>query len=284
MKPSDATSTVVSTRASVAAGHGLVRTSFVGCSMRLRSPARSRGRTGRSRSALPTSAGGTPARPSPGGRREGSRSPCRGRAPWRPGSARAAEVGRHLAADALATSSRAFQMPSGRAVRLRRGRQVDDRLGQVELRLGQAHELDRPRRGVGHHERHRVGHADVLAGQDHEPAGDEARVLPRLEHAGEPVEAGIGVRPADALDERADDVVVVVFAVAQGLVPMAASASASVTCGARSGWRVRGQGDGDLEVVRSWRPSPSRRGQVRRRASWSAVAPSASRPRSRQRR
>ena len=64
---------------------------------------------------------------------------------------------------------------------------------------------------------HRVGHADVLAGQDHQPAGDEAGVLPRFEHAGQPVEAGVGIGAADALDERADDVVVVVAAVAQRL-------------------------------------------------------------------
>ena len=40
-------------------------------------------------------------------------------------------------------------------------------------------------------------------------------VLARLEHAGEPVEAGVDVRAADALDERGDDVVVLVVAVAQ---------------------------------------------------------------------
>ena len=75
---------------------------------------------------------------------------------------------------------------------------MDHGLGQVELGLGQADELDGPGRGVGHDQRHRVGHADVLGGQDHEPAGDEAGVLPRLEHAGQPVEAGVGVGAPDA--------------------------------------------------------------------------------------
>ena len=77
--------------------------------------------------------------------------------------------------------------------------QVDDRLGQVELGLGQAHELDGPGGGVGHHQGQRVGHADVLAGQDDQAPGDEPGVLARLEHAGQPVEAGVGIRAPDAL-------------------------------------------------------------------------------------
>ena len=94
---------------------------------------------------------------------------------------------------------------------------MDHGLGQVELRLGQAHVLDGVAGGDGHDEAPRVGHADVLAGQDDEAPGDEAGVLARLEHAGQPVEAGVGVAAPDALDERADHVVVLVAAVAQGL-------------------------------------------------------------------
>ena len=90
-------------------------------------------------------------------------------------------------------------------------------VGQVELGLGQPDELDGPGGGVGDHERQRVGHADVLAGEDHQAPGDEAGVLPGLEHAGEPVEAGVGVGAPDALDEGGDDVVVVVAPVAEGL-------------------------------------------------------------------
>ena len=44
----------------------------------------------------------------------------------------------------------------------------------------------------------------------HQPAGDEARVLPRLEHPGEVVQRGVDVGAADRLDEAADDVVVLV--------------------------------------------------------------------------
>ncbi len=56
---------------------------------------------------------------------------------------------------------------------------------------------------------------DVLRGEDHEPPRDEARVLAGLDHPREPVEAGVDVGAADALDERRQDVVVLVVAVAQ---------------------------------------------------------------------
>src|SRR5205085_4340071 len=52
-------------------------------------------------------------------------------------------------------------------VRLGSGGQIDDGVGQVQLGLGQTHELHGPGRGVGHDQGHGVGHADVLAGQHH---------------------------------------------------------------------------------------------------------------------
>src|SRR5688500_12141858 len=96
----------------------------------------------------------------------------------------------------------------GRAVRLGGGRQVDHRFGQIELRLGKADVLDGVGGGGGHDEGHRVGYADVLRSEDDEAAGDEAGVLPRFEHAGQPVDAGVRVGAPDRLDEGADDVVV----------------------------------------------------------------------------
>ena len=86
---------------------------------------------------------------------------------------------------------------------------------------------------------------DVLAGEDDEAAGDEAGVLPGLEHAGQPVEAGVGVGAPDRLDEGGDDVVVLVAPVAQGLRAEAASASSRVTCPAVLG---RARGDRHLEA------------------------------------
>ena len=93
---------------------------------------------------------------------------------------------------------------------------MDDGLGEVETRFGHADELDGAGGGVGHEQRLRVGHADVLGREDHEPAGDETRVLTRFQHAREPVQPGIGIRSADALDERGQDVVVLVVAVPHG--------------------------------------------------------------------
>src|SRR2546430_2351927 len=95
-------------------------------------------------------------------------------------------------------------------VRLRRQGQMDGRLGQVDPGLGQPDELHRVRGRDRHAERRRVGHPDVLARVHDQPPGDEARVLPRLDHPGQVVQRGVGVAAADALDERADDVVMLV--------------------------------------------------------------------------
>ena len=45
---------------------------------------------------------------------------------------------------------------------------------------------------------------------DDEATGDEPRILACLDHASEVVERGVGIRAANRLDERADDVVVLV--------------------------------------------------------------------------
>ena len=97
-----------------------------------------------------------------------------------------------------------------RRVRLRRAGQVDRRLGEVQLRLRQPDVLERLRGGDGDDERPRIGVADVLGGEDHHPAGDEARILAALEHRGEVVHGRVGVAAAHRLDERGDDVVVLV--------------------------------------------------------------------------
>ena len=79
---------------------------------------------------------------------------------------------------------------------------------------GQPDELERVGRRRRHDERLRIGHADVLAGEDHHPADDEPGVLAGFEHPAQPVDRGVGVGAAHRLDERADDVVVVVAPVA----------------------------------------------------------------------
>ena len=84
------------------------------------------------------------------------------------------------------------------------------RVGEVEPGLGHPDQLHRLRRGDRGGERGRVGQPDVLAGEDHQPSGDEAGVLPRFDHPGQVVHRGVGVGAAHRLDEGAGDVVVLV--------------------------------------------------------------------------
>ena len=73
----------------------------------------------------------------------------------------------------------ALDVAHGRPVRLagsdRLGgrREIDRRLGQRVLRLGQADPVERLRGRHGHLEGARVGVADVLGGADDQPPGDE---------------------------------------------------------------------------------------------------------------
>ncbi len=82
-------------------------------------------------------------------------------------------------------------------------REVDLRLRIADQRHG-LHRRDRDGQGRG------VGKPDVLAREDHEAAGDEAGVLPRLHHPREVVQSRIDIAAADALDQGAGDVVVLV--------------------------------------------------------------------------
>jgi len=60
----------------------------------------------------------------------------------------------------------------------------------------------------GEDQRLRVAEPDVLRSKDDEPPRDEERILPAIDHPHEPVERAVGIRPADALDEGRDGVVV----------------------------------------------------------------------------
>ena len=54
-------------------------------------------------------------------------------------------------------------------------------------------------RGDRNPERRRVGQADVLGRGDHQSPGDEARILPALEHLRQPVDRRVRVGAANAL-------------------------------------------------------------------------------------
>jgi len=60
----------------------------------------------------------------------------------------------------------------------------------------QLYGLRRRDRGL---QRDRFGHPDVLAGQDHQPARDESRVLAGDQHAGQVVQCGVDVRASHRL-------------------------------------------------------------------------------------
>ena len=68
--------------------------------------------------------------------------------------------------------------------------------------------IDRLRGGGGYRQRPRIGVADVLGGEDHHPAHDEARILAALEHHREVVQRGIWIGAARGLDPCGDVVVV----------------------------------------------------------------------------
>ena len=59
-----------------------------------------------------------------------------------------------------------------------------------------------------HQKRLRVGVANILRSVNHNTASDKLGILPRINHAREPIDRGIGVAAAHGLDERTDDVVV----------------------------------------------------------------------------
>ena len=54
----------------------------------------------------------------------------------------------------------------------------------------------------------RIGIANILRSLNHNAAGDKLRILPRVDHAREPIDRGIGVAAAHGLDERTDNVIV----------------------------------------------------------------------------
>ena len=131
-------------------------------------------------------------------------------------------------------------------------------LGEVEPGLGHADQLHGLGGGDRGRQRGRVGQADVLAGQDHQPPRDEARVLARLDHPGQVVQRGVDVGAADRLDEGADHVVVLValpVVADRGLVD---GASRRLEVDRRRS-RRDGRAGGRLEEV-------SARGRHRRRA------------------
>ncbi len=83
-------------------------------------------------------------------------------------------------------------------------------MAEGEGGLGEADHGDGLGGGDRDRQRVRIGQADVLAGGDHQAAGDEAGVLAGLDHPGQIVQGGVDVGAADGLDQGAGHVVVLV--------------------------------------------------------------------------
>ena len=136
-------------------------------------------------------------------------------------SLRARGTRRSAGRRAAAAAPRSRTLPRARRDRpvgllgLRREAQVDRALRERPGALRHADLLHRLRRRDGERQRLRVGVADVLAGEDHHPPGDELRVLAALDHHREVVERGVGVRAARRLDPGGDRVVVLVAALVE---------------------------------------------------------------------
>ena len=93
-------------------------------------------------------------------------------------------------------------------VALGRGGQIDGRFGQRDAGLGHADLMHRVEAGVGQQQGVGIGQPDIFGGEDHQPPGDEARLLTAGQHPRQVVDGGVGVAAPDGLDEGRDDVVV----------------------------------------------------------------------------
>ena len=163
-------------------------------------------------------------------------------------------------------------------VRLRRAREIDGGLREVQPRLRQADVLDRLGRRDRDQQRLRVGVADVLGGEHDHPPGDEPRVLAALEHRREVVDRRLDVAGPRRLDPGRDEVVVRVAA----LVVDAAAACAPRRRRAASRPRLRRRAPCATESSRmfsAFRASPPARRAISASTSGLTSTPSAAAPR-----
>ena len=86
--------------------------------------------------------------------------------------------------------------------------QIDGGFGQGNTPLRPAYLLDGIKGSVGQQQRVGIGQPDVLGCRYDEAPGDKFRVFAAGYEAGQPVERGVGVAAANALDVGRDDVVV----------------------------------------------------------------------------
>ena len=87
---------------------------------------------------------------------------------------------------------------------------MHDDLCQRQLALGRTQLVVSIERRDSQLQRRGIGEPDVLAREPHQPPRDVEPVLARREHAREPIKAGVGIRIAQALVQRRDQVEVLV--------------------------------------------------------------------------
>ncbi len=124
------------------------------------------------------------------------------------GVVRIAQVSRHGQESPLAHIAARLANGHRRRIGLRRARQIGHGLGQRELTLRQADELASLHRRHGQRQRGRVGVANILAGENHQPPSQKSRLLATFEHSGQPINPRVGIGAANALDQCACAVVV----------------------------------------------------------------------------
>ena len=86
--------------------------------------------------------------------------------------------------------------------------EVDDGFGEGQVAFGGAEELHGLLGAQAEVERFGSGEADVFDGHADDAAGEIERVFAGGEHAGQPIERGVGIGVAHALVQRGDEVVV----------------------------------------------------------------------------
>ena len=110
--------------------------------------------------------------------------------------------------DFLGRGFRGLAVCDVHGIALRRHGKIDRGLGERRVALGHSHEMDgvlcgdRDRQGL------RIGVADVLGREAHEPPRDVERVLAGLDHPREPIDGRVGIAVAHRLVQRGNQVVV----------------------------------------------------------------------------
>ena len=132
---------------------------------------------------------------------------------------------------------------------------IECSLSQVNATLGIANDLCRLKRGMCHQKCLRVGVANILRSLNHNTTSDKLGVLPRVDHAREPIDRGIGIATAHRLNKRTDDVVVhvAVFVVRKATTRVGnlyIIHGNGITLSRRRRWRTLGIGTRDGNLAR----------------------------------